>query len=31
MTYMGYTPGRALYIYLPRELILGKKQHAVST
>ena len=29
MTYMGYTPGRALYIYLPRELILGKKQYAV--
>ena len=29
MTYMGYTSGRALYLYLPRELILGKKQHAV--
>ena len=29
MTYMGYTPGRALYLYLPRELIMGKKQHAV--
>lgn len=29
MTYMGYTPGRVLYLYLPRELILGKKQHAV--
>ena len=29
MTYMGYTPGRALYLYLLRELFLGKKQHAV--
>ena len=29
MTYMGYTSGRALYLYLPRELIMGKKQHAV--
>ena len=29
MTYMGYTPGRALYLYLPRELFLGKKQHAI--
>ena len=29
MTYMGYTPGRALYLYLLRELILGKKQYAV--
>lgn len=29
MTYMGYTPGRVLYLYLPRELFLGKKQHAV--
>lgn len=29
MTYMGYTPGRVLYLYLPRELILGKKQYAV--
>lgn len=29
MMYMGYTSGRALYLYLPRELILGKKQYAV--
>ncbi len=29
MTYMGYTLGRALYLYLPCELFLGKKQHAV--
>ena len=25
MTYMGYTPGRALYLYLPRELFFGKE------
>ena len=29
MTYMGYTSGRVLYLYLPRELFLGKKQYAV--